>query len=127
MSPQNYYKQHNQRQRQHVDEAFILSLVRRERAVQPRLGGRKLLYILRAEFELVGVSIGRDRFFSLLGREDLLIKRRRKHCRTTNSRHMFRVYGNLLKDVCLSDPCQAVVSDPGAPGFVRMKVLCICR
>jgi transposase InsO family protein len=111
MSPQNYYKQHNQRQRQDVDESFILSLVRRERAVQPRLGGRKLLHILRAEFELGGVSIGRDRFFSLLGREDLLIKRRRKHCRTTDSRHMFRVYGNLLKDVCLSGPSEAVVSD----------------
>ncbi len=111
MSRQNYYKQRHQRQRQDVDESLILSHVRRERAVQPRLGGRKLLHILRTEYELGNVSIGRDRFFSLLGREDLLIKRRRKHCRTTNSRHMFRVYGNLLKDVCLSGPSEAVVSD----------------
>lgn len=111
MSRQNYYKQRHQRKRRHVDESFILSLVRRERAVQPRLGSRKLLHILRAEFELGGVSIGRDCFFSLLAGEDLLIKRRRKHCRTTDSRHMFRVYGNLLKDVCLSGPCEAVVSD----------------
>jgi len=60
MSRQNYYKHRHQRQRRHVDEAFILSLVRRARAVQPRLGGRKLLHILNAEFELGGVSIGRD-------------------------------------------------------------------
>jgi len=111
MSRQNYYKQRHRRQRRHVDESFILSLVRRERAVQPRLGGRKLLHILRAEFELGDVYIGRDRFFSLLAREDLLIKRRAKRCRTTDSRHFFRVYGNLLKDVCLSGPCEAVVSD----------------
>ncbi len=111
MSRQNYYKHRHQRQRRHVDESFILSLVRRERAVQPRLGGRKLLHILGGEFELGGVSIGRDRFFSLLASEELLIKRRAKGCRTTDSRHMFRVHGNLLKDVCLSGPCEAVVSD----------------
>ena len=111
MSRQNYYKRRNRRQNQHVDEAFILSLVRRERAAQPRLGGRKLLHILRGEFELGGVSIGRDRFFSLLRREDLLIKPRSRRCRTTDSRHMFRVYGNILKDVHLNGPCQAVVSD----------------
>jgi transposase InsO family protein len=111
MSRQNYYKHRHRRQRQHVDEAFILSLVRRERAAQPRLGGRKLLHILRGEFELGGVSIGRDRFFSLLGREDLLIKPRSRRCRTTDSRHMFRVYGNILKDVHLNGPCEAVVSD----------------
>ena len=111
MSRQNYYKCRHQRRRRTVDESFILSLVRRERAVQPRLGGRKLLHILRGEFKLGGVSIGRERFFSLLAREDLLIKRRARRCRTTDSRHFFRVYSNLLKDVCLSGPCQAVVSD----------------
>ena len=111
MSRQNYYKCRHQRRKRAVDESFILSLVRRERAVQPRLGGRKLLHILRGEFKLGGVSIGRERFFSLLAREDLLIKRRARRCRTTDSRHFFRVYSNLLKDVCLSGPCQAVVSD----------------
>jgi transposase InsO family protein len=111
MSRQNYYKHRKQRQRQHVDESLILSHVRRERAVQPCLGGRKLLHVLRGEFELGGVSIGRDRFFSLLGHKGLLIKHRVKHCRTTDSRHWFKVYGNLLKDTCLSGPCQAVVSD----------------
>jgi hypothetical protein len=63
MSRQNYYKHRHQRHSQHVDESFILSLVRRERAAQPRLGGRKLLHIFGCEFELGGVSIGRDRFF----------------------------------------------------------------
>lgn len=111
MSRQNYYKERRQRQRHYVDEAFILALVRRERASQPRLGGRKLLHILRAELELEGISIGRDRFFLLLAREDLLIKRRAKHCKTTDSRHRFRVYGNLLKDIRLRGPSEAVVSD----------------
>jgi putative transposase len=85
--------------------------VRRERAVQPRLGCRKLLHILHSEFKNSGVSIGRDRFFNLLSRNNLLIKRRSVCPRTTNSRHWFGVYENLYKDVCLKCPCQVVVSD----------------
>ena len=111
MSRQNYYKSRIRRKRQEVDEAFILSLVRRERKVQPKLGGRKLLYMLGGEFVKAGVSIGRDRFFALLDCYELLIERRRRHPRTTNSRHGFEVYKNLLKDAVLTSPNQALVSD----------------
>jgi transposase InsO family protein len=111
MTRQNYYKCRRYRRRIQIDESFIISVVRRERAVQPRLGSRKLLHILRSEFEHGGVSIGRDRFFRLLSRNGLLIKRRSKGCRTTNSRHFFGVYENLVKDFCLRGPCQVVVSD----------------
>lgn len=111
MSRQNYYKRRCVRQRRSIDEAFVLSLVRRERALQPFLGVRKLQFLLRGEFSAVGVCIGRDRLFSLLSRHGLLIRRRRKYCGTTNSRHGFGVYGNLLKDLTLRGPCEALVSD----------------
>jgi transposase InsO family protein len=111
MSRQNYYKQRHYRRSREVDEELILSLVRRERAVQPRLGTRKLLHILGAELNSAGVSVGRDRLFSILGRNSLLIKRRFRGYRTTDSCHLFRVYGNLLKDVFLTSPHQALVSD----------------
>ena len=111
MSRQNYYKQRHYRRRREIDEELILSLVRRERAVQPRLGTRKLLHILRVELKSAGVSVGRDSFFSVLSRNSLLIKKRFRGCRTTDSRHRFRVYGNLLKDIVLTSPHQALVSD----------------
>lgn len=111
MTRQNYYKCRRYRRSIQIDESFILSVVRRERAVQPRLGCRKLLHVLASEFGQGGVSIGRDRFFNLLSRNKLLIKRRSKCPRTTNSRHFFGVYGNLVKDFCLSGPSQVVVSD----------------
>ena len=66
MSRQNYYAARRLRQRRQIDEALILELVRRERRMQPRLGGRKLLHLLREDFDEAGVSIGRDRFFELL-------------------------------------------------------------
>jgi transposase InsO family protein len=111
MSRQNYYKKRTARHHRQIEESFILELVRRERAVQPFLGGRKLLYLLDEEFESAGVSIGRDRFSKLLCKHDLLIKSRSSSPRTTNSWHHFEVYSNLLKDMELTSPCQAFVSD----------------
>jgi transposase InsO family protein len=111
MSRQNYYKRHSVRRRREIDEEIVVSLVLRERSVQPRLGVRKLYHILRREFVKAGVRIGRDRLFGLLSRHGLLIVRRRSYCRTTDSRHGFRVYGNLLKDAVLCGPGEAVVSD----------------
>lgn len=111
MSRQNYYKSRRKRYMQKINSSFILSLVRRERAIQPRLGCRKLLHILRSEFENSGVFIGRDRFFKLLSQNNLLIRHRCRCPRTTNSRHWFGVYENLYKDVYLQCPSQAVVSD----------------
>lgn len=77
MSRQNYYKQRKLRQHRQVDEGLVLSLVRRERAVQPKLGTRKLLHMLKGEMRSVGVYVGRDRFFGILGKNRLLIPRRR--------------------------------------------------
>lgn len=111
MSRQNYYKGRSVRERLSVDQALVLELVRRERATQPRLGGRKLLYRIGPELEKAGVSIGRDRFLELLKREGLLVVRARSACRTTDSRHGFRIYPNLARDLVLSGPHQLLVSD----------------
>jgi putative transposase len=111
MTRQNYYKQRRVRQRQWVDESLALELIRRERSRHPRLGGRKLLHVVGGELRTAEVKIGRDRFFELLSRHDLLIKRRRRGARTTYSRHGFRVYPNLAQKLVLSGPHQLLVSD----------------
>ena len=111
MSRQNFYKQRRRRQRREVDEGLVIALVCRERAVQPRLGGRKLLHMLEDDLADAGVVIGRDRFMEVLRRHDLLIERRVRSVRTTESRHGFMTYENLLKDLALSGPHQAWVSD----------------
>jgi hypothetical protein len=42
---QNYYKERKQRRRNDVEGGLIEQLVRGERALQPRLGGRKLFHL----------------------------------------------------------------------------------
>ena len=111
MSRQNYYKQRQQRHRHQVDEALVVALVHRERALQPRLGGRKLWHMLQGDLVKADVVIGRDRLFEVLGRHGLVLARRVRSARTTDSRHRFRVYENLLAKLALTGPHQAWVSD----------------
>jgi transposase InsO family protein len=111
MSRQNYYAARRLRQRRDVDEALILNLVRRERKMQPRLGGRKLLHLLEAELEEAGVNMGRDRFFELLAENDLLVVPKPGRPHTTNSRHCLPVFSNLLAGRVLQAPNEAWVSD----------------
>lgn len=111
ISRQNYYKQRRVRQRQRIDEQLVLELVRQERWRQPKLGGRKLLHLVSPELRQADVQIGRDRFFELLKAHDLLIERRRRTVRTTDSRHGFRIYPNQAKDLPLTGPHQLWVSD----------------
>lgn len=111
MSRQNYYAARRLRQRRKVDEDMILELVKRERRMQPRLGGRKLLHMLSPDLLEAGVRIGRDRFFELLAEADLLVVPKPSAPRTTNSRHSLPVFSNLLAGKKLRAPNEAWVSD----------------
>lgn len=111
MSRQNYYAVRRLRQRRQVDEGLIVELVKRERQQQPRLGGRKLLYLLCADLREAGIEIGRDRFFEVLAENDLLVVPKRGVPRTTNSRHSLPVFVNLLEGRVISGPNEAWVSD----------------
>ncbi len=111
MTRQNLYKARRKRNRATVDSGLIEELVRAERRTQPRLGGRKLHYLLKGELTAAGVRIGRDRFFQVLGEKGLLLEPLPRSPRTTNSRHCLPVFTNLLKEITLTGSNQAWVSD----------------
>jgi putative transposase len=118
MSRQNFYKARKQRQRREVNEKLVKELVNIERAVQPRIGGLKLHKMLKVELAEIGVRLGRDRFFKVLGNQGLLLDRLPKAPRTTCSRHSLPVFTNLVKDLVLTGPNQAWASDIT---YIRMK------
>ncbi len=83
---------------------MILQLVRIKRRKQPRSGGKKLYRMLKTDFQQMKIKIGRDRFFDILRKEDMLVKRKKRYAKTTNSNHNFRIYTNLIKDVIETKP-----------------------
>ena len=111
MSRQGYYKSRHARQRRQVDEEAVVKLVQLERAAQPKLGTRKLLVRLRPELKTAGLAMGRDRLFGLLRDRGMLIQRRRRTARTTDSRHGFRVHPNRYRAMALQGPHEAWLSD----------------
>lgn len=112
MSRQNFYKQRRTRQTQEIDEGLIVSLVRRERRLQPRIGCKKLYDMLKNELAEAGVEIGRDRFLRVLKSHDLNVPPlpQRSH-RTTNSCHNLPVFRNVIKELETTAPHQIWVSD----------------
>ena len=81
------------------------------RRYQPKLGGKKLYKLLRLDLNRLEGSIGRDKFFDILRKRGLLVKRRKKYATTTDSWHRFHKYKNKLRDKRLTGPNQAYVSD----------------
>ncbi len=77
----------------------------------PRVGTRKLYYLLKEKLDDCGVKIGRDALFNLLRSENMLVKPKKSYTQTTNSKHWLRKYPNLLMDLELTQPEQVFVSD----------------
>lgn len=90
---------------------MIVELVQEIRRYQPKIGGKKLYKLLRLNLELLPGCTGRDKFFDILRKRCLLVKRRKKYVNTTNSWHRFHKHKNKLKDKLLTGPNQAYVSD----------------
>ena len=111
MSRQNFYKGRVVRRREEVDAELTEQLVRGERAVQPRLGGRKLYKILTPALKNEGVKLGRDRFFDVLRKKGLLVPPLPKSPRTTRFEPNLPVFHNLVSGLVLTVANQAWAAD----------------
>jgi putative transposase len=109
------------------EETIIISKVKQIRRQQVKLGTRKVFNELREDIRKCGRGFGRDKFFDLLRKHDLLIKRRRKYAVTTNSNHRFYKYQNVLKESNITSANHAWVSDitylKTRKGFVYLSLV----
>lgn len=94
-----------------LQEDIVVKLVQEIRHYQPRIGGKKLYKLLKDDLDKLSETIGRDKFFDILRKRRLLVKRRKKYVSTTDSWHRFHKYKNKLKGKLLTAPNQAYVSD----------------
>lgn len=111
ISRQAVYQAKQRAELRRSELAKIKPLVQTIRMQMPRLGTRKLYYLLKDEFAREGIKIGRDGLFSYLRSQHLLIKPKRNYTKTTYSKHWLRKYPNLLKDIKIDQPEQVLVSD----------------
>ncbi|HEY4784503.1 MAG TPA: IS3 family transposase [Bacteroidales bacterium] len=106
-----YYKYQNRQRKRITVTSKVIDLVKEERKDQPRVGTRKLYESLQDSFSVAQIKIGRDSLFDILRDHNMLVKRKKVSCRTTNSYHRFYKYNNLVKDIKVMRPNQVWVSD----------------
>ena len=109
ISRQAHYQLANRQQQQITQEQHILESVRAIRQRHPRMGARKVLHEIRPELASQGLLLGRDGFFELLTRYDLLLPVLRQKRRTTWS-GLWRC-PNRLTDLTITRVQQVWVCD----------------
>lgn len=104
---QAYYKSLRNNDKSIVDDCSIIIHVKQIRVLVPRIGTKKLQFILRKH----GVIVSRDHLFGLLRENGMLVRRRKKYTVTTNSKHWMRKYRNLIRGFHFTAINQLWVSD----------------
>ncbi len=106
---QVYYRKVRRKISKQSKAVEVVSMVIEIRKAMPRLGGKKLYYLLSDRLQLI--KIGRDKFFDILRANHLLIEPKRSYHITTNSHHRFRKHQNQILDLEINRPEQVWVSD----------------
>ena len=114
ISRQAWYQAQRAEHARETREQRVVDFVRAIRRCQPRIGARKLHYLLHEQADRA-LHLGRDHLFQVLRARRLLVPRRRAYHKTTHSHHRFRRHPNLLKpgpeQVVASRPNQVWVAD----------------
>jgi putative transposase len=106
ISRQAYYKRLIENDKGKEMQTNLVKDVIQARNRCGNIGGRKLLHVLRPS-----IPMGRDRFFYWLRANGLLVLRKRRFVRTTDSRHGFGYAPNRIKDESILRTDQVWVSD----------------
>ena len=111
-SRQAFYQRQQQQQNDSYKQEILLQEIHGIRAIQKRLGGRKLFYMLADFMQAHAIEMGRDMFFDFLSVNGLLVRRRKRNKPvTTNSFHRYKMYKNLTLELIPTAPNQLWVSD----------------
>jgi len=94
-----------------MEDNLLLGLIRPIKEQMPATGGHKLLEMLRPQLTAHGLQIGRDRFFQLLRNNGWLVRKHKRHTRTTWSDHPYRKWPDLIHNYQPTGPGQLWVSD----------------
>lgn len=105
---QAYYQSVSRKCMAEGEDDIILELVKAIRKEMPKLGTRKIQYILTERYCM---TVGRDHLFDIMRDNGLLSRKRKMKYKTTYSAHNLRTYPNAIADVVPSRPNEIWVSD----------------
>ena len=110
MSRQAYYKHEDILLETLAQESFVVEFIKEIRQKAPGIGGNKLWMMYRKRFG-EKYSVGYNRFYDIIEKHSLKVRRRKRRAKTTDSTHAFPLYPNLVKDLIPQRANQVWVSD----------------
>ena len=108
---QGWYAYKRQAAQTKLQDAIVLDLVRDIRKTQRGAGTPTLHKMLRDVLPAHNIKMGRAALNDLLSEHGMLVRKKRRKPKTTDSAHWYRRYENLIKDMEPCRPCQVWVSD----------------
>ena len=110
VSKQAYYKHVDKLMFKKAQEAFVVEFVKNVRGKDRGIGGNKLWMMYHNRFGAEH-SVGYNRFYDILERYGLKVRKRKRCVSTTDSKHDLPLYLNLVKELIPTRSCQLIVSD----------------
>ena len=124
---QAFYKHFSNNLDVSTEQSLVLEGVKRLREEHPAMGTRKLFILLQPFLYEHQIKMGRDALFNLLAENRLLVRKKKKSIRTTQSYHRFKKYPNLIKDWHPPKPSRLWVADityvPRKEGFLYLSLI----
>lgn len=111
MSRQAYYQSLQTEQIASFRGEIIIQKVQELRTIHKKRGTRKLFEDLMEFFTDNAIKMGRDTFFKLLRINQMLVRCRKTRVITTDSKHRYKKYPNLIRDLQVFGPNKLWVSD----------------
>jgi len=111
ISRQAYYKRQQKVSQLEEEREEILNLIKPIRRKMHRVGTIKLYDMIKKDMTTKNIKLGRDKLFTFLRHEKMLVKKKKNFTKTTNSFHRFRKHKNLVKGIEVTAPEQVWVSD----------------
>lgn len=106
---QVYYRNKYRKKSNESKVEIVIRMVMEIRNRMPRIGTRKLYYML--EQELQDMNIGRDKLFSILRGNHSMIMPKRSYRITTDTHHRFHKHKDIVQYVKVNRPEQVWVAD----------------
>ena len=110
VSTQAYYKHGDTDMRKLASEAFCVEYIKRIRQKDRGIGGGKLWKMYKKEFGDEH-SVGYNRFYDIIERHNLKVRKKKRRAKTTDSDHNLPLYPNLVKELIPLRSNQLWVSD----------------
>lgn len=90
MTRQSVYQREKRAAHRQLELKPIKQMVLDIRRYMPRVGTRKLYFLLKPKLQAQGIKLGRDALFNYLRDERLLVRPKRSFTKTTNSKHWMK-------------------------------------